>query len=34
MKDFKVISFDIHKSLFDILRFDIVLAETMIKAKK
>jgi hypothetical protein len=32
MKDFKVVSFDIHNSLFDILRFNIVLAETMIKA--
>ena len=31
MKDFKVIPFDIHNSLFDILRFIIVLAETMIK---
>ncbi len=32
MKDSKVIHFDIHNSLFDILRFNIVLAETMIKA--
>jgi|LGVF01.1.fsa_nt_gb hypothetical protein len=32
MKDSKVIPFDIYNSLFDILRFNIILAETMIKA--
>ena len=32
MKDFKVISFDIHNSLFNILRFDIVLSQMTIKA--
>jgi len=32
MNDFKVIPFEIRNSLFDILRFNIVLVETIIKA--
>lgn len=32
MNDFKIIYFDIHNSLFDILRFNFVLAEMIIKA--